>query len=209
MRTFEFAGPDGRLEGLLDELSEPPRAAVVMAHPRPEQGGTMHTKVVFRAAKAFQQIGCAVLRFNFKGVGLSAGTHDGGDGERKDFRAALALMAGRYPELELWAAGFSFGAWIALTVGATTDRVSLLFGIAPPIEHHAFDGLTACTKPKFFVHGERDELCSITEMWRLYGELPEPKELIVIDAADHLFDGKTREVGDAIEALLSDWKGTP
>ena len=209
MRTFEFAGPDGRLEGLLDEPSEPPRAAVVMAHPHPEYGGTMHTKVVFRAAKAFQHIGCAVLRFNFRGVGLSAGTHNGGNGEREDFRAALELMAGRYPELELWAAGFSFGAWIALTVGATNDRVSLLFGIAPPIEHHAFDELTACTKPKFFVHGERDELCSVTEMWRLYGELPEPKELVVIDAADHLFDGKTREVGDAIEALLSDWKGTP
>ena len=209
MRTFEFAGPNGRLEGLLDEPLEPPRAAVVMAHPHPEHGGTMHTKVVFRTAKAFQQIGCAVLRFNFRGVGLSAGTHDGGDGEREDFRAALELMAGRYPELDLWAAGFSFGAWIALTVGATNDRVSLLFGIAPPIEHHAFDELTACTKPKFFVHGERDELCSITEMWRFYGELPEPKELVVIDTADHLFDGKTREVGDAIENLLSDWKGTP
>ena len=209
MRTFEFAGPEGRLEGLLEEPSKPPRAAVVMAHPHPEHGGTMHTKVVFRAAKAFQRIGCAVLRFNFRGVGLSAGTHDGGSGEREDFRAALELMAGRYPELDLWAAGFSFGAWIALTVGATNVRVSLLFGIAPPIEHHAFDELATCTKPKFFVHGERDELCSITEMWRLYGELPEPEELVVIDAADHLFDGRTREVGDAIEALLSDWKGTP
>lgn len=209
MRTFEFAGPAGRLEALLDEPVEAPRTAVVLAHPHPEHGGTMHTKVVFRAAKAFQQIGCAVLRFNFRGVGLSAGAHDGGDGEREDYRAALEFMAARHPSVELWAAGFSFGAWIALTVGATSDRVTLLFGIASPVEYHAFDALRRSTKPKFFVHGERDELCTLSAMRQLYAELLEPKELVVIDAADHLFDGKTQEVGDAIEDLLSDWKGSP
>ena len=209
MRTFDFTGPAGRLEGMLDEPLQAARAVVVLAHPHPEHGGTMHAKVVFRAAKAFQRVGCAVLRFNFRGIGLSTGIHDGDSGGREDFAAALELMAERYPELDLWAAGYSFGAWVALTVGATHDRVSLLFGIAPPVGHHAFDELKACTKPKFLVQAERDELCSIMEMWRLYGELPEPKELVIIDAADHLFDGKTREVGDAIEELLSDWKGTP
>jgi|TARA_B100000315_G_scaffold247481_1_gene276218 hypothetical protein len=210
-RTFEFAGPAGRLEALLDEPDggREPLAAVVMAHPHPEYGGTMHTKVVFRAAKAFQRIGCAVLRFNFRGVGVSDGIHDGGDGERDDFRAALELMAGRYPTVELWAAGFSFGAWVALTVGATSDRVALVFGIAPPVAHQSFAELRCSSKPKFFIQGERDELCALKDMWRLYGELNEPKELVVIDGADHLFDGKTLEVGDAIEDLLGDWKGAP
>jgi hypothetical protein len=210
-RTFEFAGPAGRLEALLDEpdLGREPRAAVIMAHPHPEHGGTMHTKVVFRAAKAFQRIGCAVLRFNFRGVGVSDGTYDGGDGEREDFRAALELMAGRYPTVELWAAGFSFGAWVALSVGATNDRVALLLGIAPAVARRSFDELRDNSKPMFFIHGERDELCPLADMRRLYGELEEPKELVVIDGADHLFDGKTLEVGDAIEDLLSDWKGAP
>ena len=209
MPSFEFTGPAGRLEALLDEPDSAPRAAVVIAHPHPKYGGTMHTKVVFRAAKAFQRIGCAVLRFNFRGVGLSDGVHNAGNGEHEDYRAALELMADQHPTIDLWAAGFSFGAWIAMNVGATSDRVSLLLGIAPPVAHHAFDGIRHSTKPKFFVHAERDQLCSLKTMWRFYGELPEPKELVVIDSADHLFDGKTTEVGDAIEDLLSDWPGIP
>lgn len=198
-------GPAGSLETLLDLPTSEPRVAVVFGHPHPLHGGTMHTKAVYRAAKALAQIGCAVLRFNFRGVGQSAGVHTGGPGEMDDFRAALDFMEARYPGLPLWAAGFSFGAWIALSVGATDARVSLMLAIAPPVNRDGFDALLTSTKPKFFIHGERDELISIKEMRRFYGWLPEPKELVEIEAASHLFEGRTADLGDAVEDLLSDY----
>lgn len=205
----DFHGPAGRLEALLEEPGRMPdgilRAAVVFAHPHPQQGGTMHTKAVFRATKALANIGCAVLRFNFRGVGSSQGAWDQGRGEREDFRAGLDMMATRYPGSELWAAGFSFGAWIALTEGAVDPRVSVLLGIAPAIAMYDFSALKVSTKPKFIIHGERDELFPLKSMYEFYSQLHEPKELAVIDAADHLFDGKVSEVGDAVEDLLGDF----
>ena len=223
MRLREISGPAGPLEALLDE---PPavggvneeglvergrvhglRAAVVLAHPHPQYGGTMHTKVVYQAAKAFKRIGCAVLRFNFRGTGLSAGAYDEGRGEMDDFRAAAAFMRGQYPDAPIWAAGMSFGAWIALTVGASDPRVSALVGIAPPLARYDFEVVRTSAKPKFFIQGERDELCPLKDMQEFYARAVDPKELVVIDAADHLFDGKVLEVGDAIEDLLGDWSG--
>ena len=217
-------GPAGRLEALVDEPAgctatglgaddrsalEPssvqPRAVVVLAHPHPLYGGTMHTKVVFQAAKAFCRTGCAVPRFNFRGVGASEGAFDNGPGELADFRRALDFAARRYPGAELWAAGMSFGAWVALTVGAEDDRVSVLVGIAPPIQMYDFGALRQSAKPKFFIQGERDELCPLKAMREFYARLPEPRELVVIDTADHLFDGHVMEVGDAIEDLFADF----
>jgi hypothetical protein len=182
------------------------RAAVVFAHPHPQYGGTMHTRAVFQGAKGLVRIGCAVLRFNFRGVGASAGAFDDGAGERADYASALDFMRVRYPDAPLWAAGFSFGSWIALETGAADPRVSTLIGIAPPVarDGYAFPLTLASTKPKFIVQGERDELCPIADMWRFYAQLKEPKDLVVIDGADHLFDGKTTEVGDALEDLLGD-----
>jgi hypothetical protein len=168
----------------------------------------MHTKVVFQGAKALARSGCAVLRFNFRGVGRSEGEFDRGTGEKADFRAGLDYMSARYPNVPLWAAGFSFGAWIALETGAVDDRVSVLIGIAPPVTKSGYDfsNTRRSTKPKFFVQGEADDICPIQDMWKFYGEVPEPKELVVIDAADHLFDGHTSEVGEALEDLLGDFK---
>ena len=205
--VHDLNGPAGNLEALLDEPTTPPRAAVVFAHPLPTHGGTMHTKAVFQGAKGLVRAGCAVLRFNFRGVGRSAGTFDEGPGEAEDFRAALDYMAARYPGVPLWAAGFSFGAWIALETGATDDRVSVLIGIAPPVSKSGYDfsNTRRSTKPKFLVQGEADDICPIQDMWKFYGELQEPKELVVIDAADHLFDGHTTEVGEALDDLLSDF----
>jgi alpha/beta superfamily hydrolase len=206
----DVQGPAGRLEALLETPSprhgDTPRAAVAFAHPHPQQGGTMNTKAVYRATKALASIGCVVLRFNFRGVGASEGTWDDGVGELADYEAALDYMAARYPDVELWAAGFSFGAWVALTTGATDERVSLLLGIAPAIDAYDFSAVKVSTKPKFFIHGERDELIPLKRMYEFYAQLPEPKELVVIDAADHLFDGKVLEVGDAVEELLADYQ---
>jgi alpha/beta superfamily hydrolase len=168
----------------------------------------MHTKAVFQGAKGLGRIGCAVLRFNFRGVGRSEGTFDDGAGEMEDFKAALDFMAGRYPGAPLWAAGFSFGSWIALETGAADPRVSALIGIAPPVKK---DGYTwthtlASEKPKFFVQGDQDELCHISHLWKFYAQLKEPNDIVVIEGARHLFDGQTQEVGAALEDLLGDFE---
>jgi alpha/beta superfamily hydrolase len=208
MPLREIAGPAGRLEALLDESVDSAagvRAAVVFSHPHPQYGGTMHTKVVYQAAKALSRIGCAVLRFNFRGVGASVGHFDDGVGERNDFHSALDFMHQRRPTSPLWAGGFSFGSWIAMTAGAADARVSTLIGIAPPIGNYDFESVRRSLKPKFFIQGERDELCPLKQMESFYAQCEEPKELVVIDAANHLFDGKTTEVGDALEDLLADW----
>lgn len=208
MPRLEIAGPAGRLEALLDEpVDGAPRAAVVLAHPHTEYGGTMHTKVVYQAAKAFSRIGCAALRFNFRGAGASAGSFNNGPGELDDFRAALDFMEKRHPRVKLWTAGMSFGSWIALTVGVQDARVSTLVGIAVPAARYDFDALADSPKAKFFIHGERDEICPLTDIRALYSRSVEPKELVVIDAADHVFDGKVSEVAEAVEDLLGDWSG--
>jgi alpha/beta superfamily hydrolase len=220
----EIPGPAGVLEALLDEPPEGRgvssdglvhlgsdgglRAAVVFGHPHPQFGGTMHTKAVYQSAKALARIGCAVLRFNFRGAGRSAGTFDGDAGEKADFRAALDFMQERYPAAPLWAAGMSFGAWVGLTVGAEDPRVSLLLGVSMPVTRFDFSTVAASPKPKCFIHGERDEICSLKDMREFYARAVEPKELAVIDAADHLFDGRVSEVADAVEDLLADWSDT-
>ncbi len=226
---LEIPGPAGRLEALLDESlcglpdspstdgssaarsKDPalpsPRVAVVLGHPLPTAGGTMHTKVVYQIAKGLCRTCAAVLRFNFRGTGRSQGRFDGGPGEMDDFRAGLDFMATRYPDAEIWAAGFSFGSWVAMTVGAADDRVTTLIGVAPPVTQYNFSAVLESLKPKFFIHGERDEISPLRAMREFYGRVPDPKELVVIDGADHLFDGKTSEVADAVEELLGDWSG--
>ncbi len=223
MTPLELEGPVGTLEALLDEpasergvgpaglveagRSESLRAAVVFAHPHTQMGGTMHTKVVYHASKALVRIGCAVLRFNFRGAGKSDGVFDNGVGEQDDFRAALSVMRQRYPDAPLWAGGMSFGGYAGLTAAAADPRVSALIGIALPLSRYDFSAVRDSDKPKFFILGERDEICSVREMRQFYAHAAEPKELVVIDGADHLFDGKVTDVGDAIEDLLGDWHG--
>ena len=214
-------GPAGRIEALLDDPgalcttgeaalldpSVPPvalRAAVVLAHPHPLYGGTMHTKSVFQAAKAFCRLGCAVLRFNFRGTGASEGIFDEGRGELLDFGAAVDYAAARYPGVEIWGAGVSFGAYVAMTAGATDDRVNLLVGLAVPAATHDYSAVRATPKATYFIHGERDELCPLRDLRLLYAQCQEPKDLVVIDTADHLFSGHLTEMADVIEQLLGD-----
>ena len=221
MPRLDLTGPAGRLECLLDEPATPGtieghsgatgrvaavRAAVVFAHPHTEYGGTMHTKVVYQTAKALSRIGCAVLRFNFRGAGASEGTFSDGVGERDDFRAALDFMHQRYPGSPMWAGGMSFGSYVGLTAGAEDPRVTTLIGIALPVSRYDFTSVAGSSKAKFFIHGEFDELCPLKEMREFYARCAEPKDLVVIDAADHLFEGKVSQVAEAIEDLLGDWE---
>jgi uncharacterized protein len=207
LMNADMSGPAGLLEGLINaKAGTEPRAIAVLAHPLPTAGGTMHTKAVFHAAKALARIDVPVLRFNFRGVGRSAGSFSDGPGEREDFRAALAFMMARYPDVtRIWCGGMSFGAWIALTVGAEDANVTALIGIACPVNKYDYSAVVAAGKPTFLVHGESDELIPQKEVRKLYALLSEPKELVVIDGADHLFDGRVSEVGDAIEDLLQDF----
>jgi len=204
----EITGPVGPLEVLIDRPKSEPRAAVVFAHPLPIEGGTMHTKVVYQSAKALADIGCVVLRFNFRGVGRSGGTWDEGRGEMDDYRAAVDYMAGVYPGLDLWAAGFSFGSYIAMTSAVDDDRICAMIGIAPPVDRYEFASVKLSTKPKFVVHGEMDELISLKLVRQFYAQLKDPKELVEIDSANHLFEGQAGEVGDALRDLLADFSCT-
>jgi uncharacterized protein len=220
MPQLEIAGPAGRIECLLDEpatrgtfdtesagaaVPAHIHGAVVFAHPHTEYGGTMHTKVVYQTAKALSRIGCAVLRFNFRGAGSSAGAFSDGPGELEDFRAALDFMHDRYPDAPMWAGGMSFGSYVGLTAGAQDPRVTTLVGIALPVSRYDFGAVAASDKAKFFIHGEFDELAPLKEMREFYARCAEPKDLVVIDAADHLFEGKVSQVAEAIEDLLGDW----
>jgi alpha/beta superfamily hydrolase len=207
--NVDIPGPAGLLEGVINaSATGDPRAIAVLAHPLPTAGGTMHTKAVFHAAKALANIGCPVLRFNFRGTGRSAGTFDNGRGERDDVLAALDFIMSRYPDVKrVWAAGMSFGAWVAMTAGAPDPRVTALLGIAPPVNTYDFSPVIAAAKPTFLIHGEDDELIPLRDVRTFYARLSEPKELAIIDAADHLFDGKVAEVGEAIEDLLQDYDG--
>jgi len=181
------------------------RTAVVSGLPHPQYGGTRHTKAVYQGSKGLTRIGCAVLRFNFRGVGRSAGAWDEGRGEKDDYRAALDYFASRYPNAELWSAGFSFGSYIAMTCGAEDERVCTLIGIAPPVDKYDYDEVKRSAKPKFLIHGEADELIPLRSVREFYAQLSEPKEFVEIDRANHLFDGQASEVGDALEELLEDF----
>jgi alpha/beta superfamily hydrolase len=197
----DLIGPAGSLEALLDG-PEPPssegrpvRAAVVFAHPHPQFGGTMHTKVVYQGAKGLARIGCAVLRFNFRGVGRSERSLRSGRGEKEDFKAALDYMASRYPGSPLWAAGFSFGSWVASRLARPTIVFPRSSG-SRRLSRRRSPGTTTpentSPAPSRNFAGEADEVCPIEGMWTFYGKLEEPKELVVIDGADHLFEGRPK-----------------
>jgi hypothetical protein len=199
--SFDIAGPAGRLEAILMRPEGPPAAAGVVCHADPLHGGVMHFKVVFRAAKALQQHGVAALRFNFRGVGRSEGTHDLGGGEQDDVRAALDEMERRFPGLPLVLGGFSFGAWMALRVGCTGQGVRALFALGLPVMLMTdLSFLPACPPPRLFVQGERDEFGGGDLLRELVARLPEPRSLVIVPGADHFFGGRLDEMQEAVGA---------
>ncbi len=202
-RNFFLLGPAGRLEALLwtPPTSAPVELAALVCHPHPLFGGTMHNKVVYRAAKTLHLFGAPVLRFNFRGAGLSEGEHDRGRGEADDVRAALDFLAQEYPHRPLLLAGFSFGAWVGLSAGCADARVRELAGLGLPVDDSDFSYLRACDKPKLFLQGAQDQYGARDNLQALFDGLPEPKRLVFVDGADHFFTGKL----DRIEATLGQW----
>jgi uncharacterized protein len=194
-------GPVGKLEAIY-KPAEPETAAVrhaaVVCHPHPQHSGTMHNKVVFRAARALGMCGMPTLRFNFRGVGSSEGGYDEGQGERDDVRAALDWMAQTHPGAALVVAGFSFGSMVGLPVGCADPRVTHLVGIGVPVMKYRLTEVMSCTKPKLFVHGTLDEFGPMAQMNSWFADLPEPKQLVRIEGADHFFNGHLDEYMAAI-----------
>ena len=181
-----------------------PRQVALVCHPHPLHGGTMHNKVVFRAAKATVLLGLPTLRFNFRGAGKSAGTFAGGIGEREDVRAALDYLAARFPRLPVCLMGFSFGSWVGLAVGATDARVSTLVGLGLPVSSLNFDFLLDVRKPKLILQGTRDEFGPVAQVSELYRSLAEPKQIHWVEGADHFFAGKLDEVQEVLRQFLTD-----
>jgi hypothetical protein len=183
-----FAGPAGQLEGLL-KLTEgqKPRGLVVVCHPHPLYHGTMHNKVTFAVADAYFKLGCNVLRFNFRGVGLSAGAHDQGNGEIDDARSAVAYLRDRFPGTGCYVAGFSFGAWIALEVARRDSALISVCTVAPPFKYFDSSFLNHLTAPKLFLQGKADTICEAEELHKRFSSFADPKEVVWFEEADHFF----------------------
>jgi len=217
----------GRLEAILKEPREgtAPGVALVL-HPHPLGGGTMHNKVVFRAAAALNEAGLITLRINFRGVGQSSGEHDEGRGELEDVRAGLQYLAETYPGRPITICGFSFGARVGLEVGMLDERVRNMISIGTPVDKYDFGFLvdcgrsptmregstgalanaraSACEKPILFVHGDRDEFGSLPRLLELVEKIKQHNanvELRVIKDADHFFEAHLDELKQAI----TDW----
>jgi len=206
IRSLFLDGPAGRLEALLNSGAENARCAALVCHPHPLYGGTMHNKVVFHAMKALNGFGFPVLRFNFRDTGLSEGGHDHGHGEAEDVRAALDWLEHEY-QMPLIFAGFSFGAAVGLRVACPDERVEAVIGLGVPVQPteervYDFDFLESCYKPKLFISGSRDQFGPRTKLEELVSKVPQPKKLVIIVSADHFFEGRLREMRDAIEAWV-------
>jgi alpha/beta superfamily hydrolase len=190
--TF-FEGPAGRIEAILKVPDGPVTRAAIVCHPHPLFGGTMHNKVVFRIARAFQESGFSVLRFNFRGVGRSQGEHDDGLGEQDDLRAAIKFIEERYPDAEIWLAGFSFGSAVMLRAVSCDDRVRAFVAAGVPVSKYDFSKIARCGKPKLFVQGSLDQFGSAGDLKRLFASL----------GADHFFEGRLNELADTITSFIS------
>lgn len=208
IRSLFLDGPAGRLEALLNGGADNATHAAVVCHPHPLYGGTLHNKVVFHTMKALNSFGFPVLRFNFRGTGLSEGEHDQGRGEVDDVRTALDWLDAEF-HLPLIFAGFSFGAAIGLRAACADSRVRALIGVGVPAAPVAADAeeprvytldfLKDCARPKLFVSGARDQFGPRAKLEGLVASVPEPKKLVIIDGGDHFFEGRLRELRDAIE----------
>lgn len=206
IRSLFLDGPAGRLEAILNFGADNARHAAVVCHPHPVYGGTLHNKVVFHAMKALNSFGFPVLRFNFRGTGLSQGEHDYGQGEIDDVRTALNWLDREFHRPLIFA-GFSFGAAVGLQAACQDDRVIAAIGLGVPVrpvEERTYDlsCLRDCSKPKLFVSGSRDQFGPRPQLEALVNSLAEPRKLVIVDSADHFFEGRLREMRDAIETWI-------
>ena len=193
----------GRLEAILKEPRTASVGVALVLHPHPMGGGTMHNKVVFRAASALNDAGLVTLRINFRGVGKSTGTHDEGRGEIEDVSTGLDYLSEHYPNQRITLAGFSFGSRVGLEVGIADKRVINLISIGTPVDKYDFSFLEVCRKPILFVHGDRDEFGQVDHLRSLVERLPAEAHarLEIISNADHFFEGRL----DEMKRVITEW----
>ena len=208
IRSFFLNGPAGRLEALLNGGAERATHAAVVCHPHPLFGGTLHNKVVFHAMKALNGLGFPVLRFNFRGAGLSQGVHENGHGEAGDVRTALDWLHQEFHRPLIFC-GFSFGAAVGLGVACPDTRVQAVIGLGTPVapvadRSYDFACLVTCGKPKLLVSGDHDQFGSPAQLERLAESLPEPRKLVLIAGADHFFEGHLEEMRETIGGWIQE-----
>jgi alpha/beta superfamily hydrolase len=199
-----FDGPVGHLEAIFElPAKQIPVGCVVVCHPHPQHGGTMHNKVAHTLARAFVRTGFAALRFNFRGTEKSEGVFDQGDGELGDALAAIAWMRARYPDAPLWVAGFSFGAAIAVKAAVATE-VDGLISVAPAISRFASGLETQPACPWLIVQGDQDELVDVDETVDWVDGLEPGPELLIIPEGEHFFHGRLLELREAVAAFVDE-----
>jgi alpha/beta superfamily hydrolase len=208
IRSFFIDGPAGRLESVLNLGTAAATHAALVCHPHPLFGGTLHNKVVFHAMKALHGFGFPVLRFNFRGTGLSEGEHDRGNGEVDDVRTALDWLDRQFHRPIIFA-GFSFGAAVGLRAACSDQRVRAAIGLGMPLvavdnRHYELGFLQDCRKPKLLVSGAHDQYGSPAQLENLAEALPEPKKLVIIEGGDHFFEGRLQAMREAIETWVSE-----
>jgi uncharacterized protein len=201
----------GHLEAILKEPRGDRRGIGIVCHPHPLGGGTMHNKVVFRAAAGLVDAGLITLRFNFRGVGASTGEHNEIEGGVEDVRDAVDYMTGIYPGEDLTLAGFSFGSRTGMAVGMLDERVKRLISIGTPVDKYGDYGfLAGLTKPLLFIHGDRDEFGAIENLRKLVDEVSRtaPAELIVMENSGHFFNEHLNELRDAVKGWVESEMGS-
>jgi alpha/beta superfamily hydrolase len=200
IETFFLAGPAGKLEAMLEEPEHhDPVETALVCHPHPLHGGTMHNKVVYRIARGLRNSGCVVLRFNFRGVNLSQGEYDHGVGEVEDALTGLGELRRRYPHLQALVAGFSFGSRVALRLARNDTRLTRAIAVGFPSKHPNRDYVKSVSIPKYFVQSTNDVYGPRADFQAFFDELPQPKQLVWVEAADHFF----RDSLDAYEAAIA------
>ena len=199
LRHVDLYSSAGRLEALYRELQDPHGVAVV-CHPHPLGGGTLHNKVVFRAARGLENANVATLRFNFRGTGLSGGKHDEGEGEQDDVTAAIEWVKRKHPGLKLFVGGFSFGAWVSSRVACELPEVHALFLIGTPVNKYDFGYLRHCERPMLFVHGTQDEHGDAAKLEKLVQNIRDA-QTVFVTGADHFF---TKQL-EALEETMRGW----
>jgi hypothetical protein len=201
----DLRGPAGRLEALLNMGQPDAPYAALVCHPHPLFGGTMHNKVVYHTMKVFQAYGLPVLRFNFRGAGLSEGKHDNGRGEVGDVRAALDWLQREYG-LPLLFAGFSFGSHVGLRACCGDERVKGMAALGLPVQaggrEYRYNFLATCRQPKLLISGAADEFGPQAALEAVVAGAAPPAALVMVPGADHFFAGKLEQMQQALSSWL-------
>jgi len=200
--NLQIPAMHGELEAILKEPAGDALGAALVCHPHPLGGGTMHNKVVYRAAAGLVEAGLVALRFNFRGVGASTGAHDDGNGEQQDVKDALDYLTENYPNQAVTFAGFSFGSRFGIEAIADDERIKRIISIGTPVDKYDFSLIKHIRKPMLFVHGDSDEFAAIEHLKEVIEQVESPdKELVVFENCGHFFDEHLNELKNAVR----DW----